>query len=451
MYNNQLIRAYRDISHEQLLNLNNLYLICYNCNRQMNENFQSLLYSNSLQNNQSNNANSWRVNEPRRHFRSNNTNDNYNVVWNERTGRYQHPSIPLNNSNNLWQHPPPPPPPPPPPSQPPPTFSNTPNTSGPLFNNTNVNRNLHFPTRRTGYWNNRNRNRNRNTRMSRRTTFQPFFFGSTTQNILNDSLYDSSPNNPLSTADFLRETSRDTWHNTRLLLDMPVLSRCAITQEQFNDDDIVSRICHCGHVFNHTALLRWFQRDTRCPICRYDLRTNRNNSQQDNSSNQVSGEINFETNNSNQSNNEETKEEETRNESKNNDTPPLSWRSPLVSPVNNSSSTNSSNISSDILNSLANEIEANISNTLLDNSQNFISLSTQVANNLFDAVSNNFGNSNIADFMTTEFSFQIPPNSNLTTSSVFGNNTNIPENSTDIYSQSNINDISPNVTDDIMD
>ena len=31
----------------------------------------------------------------------------------------------------------------------------------------------------------------------------------------------------------------------------------------------------CGHVFNHDALLRWFEMDTRCPICRYDLSTGR--------------------------------------------------------------------------------------------------------------------------------------------------------------------------------
>jgi hypothetical protein len=43
--------------------------------------------------------------------------------------------------------------------------------------------------------------------------------------------------------------------------------------ENFNDNDIVSVIRHCGHVFQNDALNRWFASNSRCPVCRYDVRT----------------------------------------------------------------------------------------------------------------------------------------------------------------------------------
>ena len=80
---------------------------------------------------------------------------------------------------------------------------------------------------------------------------------------LNNSLYDSSPNNPLSNDDFMRETTHDSWANIRSLLNLPNNTRCPITQQVFDDNDDVARIYHCGHVFNHVALRTWFDRDTR--------------------------------------------------------------------------------------------------------------------------------------------------------------------------------------------
>ena len=268
-----------------------------------------------------------------------------------------------------------------------------------------------MPIRQNSFLNRRRANRGvwnlRPTQESRRTNFQPFFFSGTTQNILNNSLYDRGPNNPLHTSDFLRETTHDTWDNIRLLLNLPENSRCAITQEQFTENEIVSRIYHCGHVFNHDALLRWFERDTRCPICRYNLTTNRNTSQtnQTNQTNQTS-----QTNQTNQTSQTESFETESKNEDtesetkSNNYSHPVTWREPLVSPISNTETASS------ILNTLADEIEANITSTLYDNSQNLISLSTQVANNLLGAMANNFENStDLNQLWTTEMTFNFPP------------------------------------------
>ena len=47
----------------------------------------------------------------------------------------------------------------------------------------------------------------------------------------------------------------------------------------FNDNETVTIIRHCGHIFNSDELATWFQSNCRCPVCRYDIRNfNRNTS-----------------------------------------------------------------------------------------------------------------------------------------------------------------------------
>jgi len=357
---NNNVDNYSQLCNEQLLNLNNLFLITYNNNLQMHNNFTHLLSNTSERN--------W-VN------RNNIFNDEYRRPW--------QPNFSINNQT---RRPPPPPP--------------MPSYDTNFFTNDNV-RTRAFPRRRP---NPPNRRRNvwaTPPRRINRPVGNPltFTFTSPAQNLLNNSLYDRIPNNPLSTADFLRETTHDTWINIRTLVNLPITSRCVITQEQFNDNDIVSRIYRCGHVFNRNALLRWFERDTRCPICRYNLAnstraTNQNTSTQTNSTNQ---------NTSTQTN---SRQYMGTTDISNNTPPPVTWRDPLVSPVNNSNN---------IFESMVSDLEQNITNTIMDNSENIMNLSTQVANSLFGSVSNNLNNtSNLSDFMTTGFSFNIPTQSNST-------------------------------------
>ena len=47
---------------------------------------------------------------------------------------------------------------------------------------------------------------------------------------------------------------------------------CPITLETFQEDEEICRIRHCGHTFKRTAIDNWFQRNVRCPVCRYDIR-----------------------------------------------------------------------------------------------------------------------------------------------------------------------------------
>jgi len=52
----------------------------------------------------------------------------------------------------------------------------------------------------------------------------------------------------------------------------PINVSCPISLENFNDDDVVSVIRFCGHIFNPDQLKIWFRTNCRCPVCRYDIR-----------------------------------------------------------------------------------------------------------------------------------------------------------------------------------
>lgn len=47
---------------------------------------------------------------------------------------------------------------------------------------------------------------------------------------------------------------------------------CPITLEPFTNGERVCRIKHCSHLFKQDAIRDWFQRNVRCPVCRYDIR-----------------------------------------------------------------------------------------------------------------------------------------------------------------------------------
>ena len=47
---------------------------------------------------------------------------------------------------------------------------------------------------------------------------------------------------------------------------------CPITLDEFREGEQICRIRHCGHIFKEQALRNWFQRNVRCPVCRYDIR-----------------------------------------------------------------------------------------------------------------------------------------------------------------------------------
>jgi len=57
----------------------------------------------------------------------------------------------------------------------------------------------------------------------------------------------------------------------------PPNTSCPISMEEFNDDDQVSLIRQCGHIFMSQCLNNWFRTNCSCPVCRYDIRNYNSN------------------------------------------------------------------------------------------------------------------------------------------------------------------------------
>lgn len=69
-------------------------------------------------------------------------------------------------------------------------------------------------------------------------------------------------------------------------------TRCPITLEDFQENQILVRISRCGHVFSREPFQNWFHQSVRCPVCRHDIRQSissplNNTANNDSLSNQV--------------------------------------------------------------------------------------------------------------------------------------------------------------------
>lgn len=53
----------------------------------------------------------------------------------------------------------------------------------------------------------------------------------------------------------------------------PPNSTCPIHLQHFDENENVTRIMYCGHIFTENSLNTWFNENVRCPMCRYDIRT----------------------------------------------------------------------------------------------------------------------------------------------------------------------------------
>lgn len=57
---------------------------------------------------------------------------------------------------------------------------------------------------------------------------------------------------------------------------------CPIDRMEFSDEDIILKINHCGHIFKEENLLRVFERNSKCPLCRHDILERNNNGNRNN-------------------------------------------------------------------------------------------------------------------------------------------------------------------------
>lgn len=61
----------------------------------------------------------------------------------------------------------------------------------------------------------------------------------------------------------------------------PINTQCPISMDDFNDNDMVTIIRPCGHIFQTEHLMNWFRSNCRCPVCRYDIRNYDSNASTD--------------------------------------------------------------------------------------------------------------------------------------------------------------------------
>ena len=47
---------------------------------------------------------------------------------------------------------------------------------------------------------------------------------------------------------------------------------CSICQDSYTEGQALRTISHCTHKFHKNCIDIWFERNVRCPVCRYDIR-----------------------------------------------------------------------------------------------------------------------------------------------------------------------------------
>jgi hypothetical protein len=115
---------------------------------------------------------------------------------------------------------------------------------------------------------------------------------------------------------------------------------CPISLENFTETSEVTMIIPCRHVFNSESLMSWFNTSTRCPVCRYDIRTYNpntspnNNSTTTNNTNNINNNYNNDNNNNNDTNdNNNNNDNNDNNDNNATVTPtPTRFHTPLQSP-----------------------------------------------------------------------------------------------------------------------
>lgn len=136
-------------------------------------------------------------------------------------------------------------------------------------NNNNNNRNRNRRNR-TNSIDNRNYNRNHGTTYS-----TPIVAGNTMRPIRNSILYNTLLNAFLEPVPTYPGTLQIEIATRNMLygdIVSPRNTSCPISLERFENNDMVTTICYCGHIFMMAEIHHWFTSNCRCPVCRYDIR-----------------------------------------------------------------------------------------------------------------------------------------------------------------------------------
>lgn len=90
------------------------------------------------------------------------------------------------------------------------------------------------------------------------------------QTFINNTLNaNNSYSNPANPVDISNNTTEMLYSRERFTNQ----DRCVISQQLFDESSNIIRINRCGHIFGRDSLLQWFETNSRCPICRYDINT----------------------------------------------------------------------------------------------------------------------------------------------------------------------------------
>lgn len=92
-------------------------------------------------------------------------------------------------------------------------------------------------------------------------------------NILNRLFSDRNTNIPTA-----RQIQAGTVHTRFSNILAPTNSICPISHDEFIDTSDITQIRGCSHIFNRSSLSEWFRMHSTCPMCRYDIRDYRENS-----------------------------------------------------------------------------------------------------------------------------------------------------------------------------
>lgn len=75
-------------------------------------------------------------------------------------------------------------------------------------------------------------------------------------------------------------------------IENPLSESCPISLDEFNNDDEVRQLLHCGHIFHPPQFQEWFSEHVRCPVCRYDIRNYRPLSRRNTPNNSTNNQVN---------------------------------------------------------------------------------------------------------------------------------------------------------------
>ena len=125
-------------------------------------------------------------------------------------------------------------------------------------------------------------------------------------------------------------------------IENPLNNSCPISLEPFTQDEVVTMIKYCGHIFKTSEIQHWIETNVRCPVCRYDIRTFRNNNSNYNTNINTSSNTNINTSsNTNINNNSNQENSETQNNTRREERIINARRSNLTSRNNNNPRVNS--------------------------------------------------------------------------------------------------------------